>query len=193
MSVTQSPQTPATQKTKKKARKEARARANWLARWKKLYSKYHLTESDLKICDDVRQQFKLAPLPQRAWLLSKAVTEIVEGYRVQHKLAEVDAFMQERIDKAVQKWIRERTWSHVRAAKIGTKAYTARQVFYQQNKERVKKRAAELHGTNAPSIGASATALTQLYKDLPQEEMDKLQAIANEWNAMGPGDEVNLE
>ena len=101
MSVTQSPQTPATQKTKKKTRKEARARANWLARWKKLYSKYHLTESDLKICDDVRRQFKLAPLPQRARLLSKAVTEIVEGYCVQHKLAEVDAFMQERIDKAV--------------------------------------------------------------------------------------------
>ena len=101
--------------------------------------------------------------------------------------------MQERIDKAVRKWIRERTRSRVRAAKIGTKTYTARRVFYQQNKERVKKRAAELDGTNIPSIGASAIALTQLYQDLPQEEMDKLQTIANEWNAMGPGDEVNLE
>ena len=171
MSVTQSPETPATQKTKRKARKEARARANWLAHWKKLYSKYHLTESDLKICDDVRRQFKLAPLPQRTRLLSKAVTDVVEGYRVQHKLAEVDAFMQERIDKAVRKWIRERTRSRVRAAKIGTKAYTTRQVFYQQNKERVKKRAAKLDGTNIPSIGASAIALAQLYQDLPQEEM----------------------
>ena len=117
MSVTQSPQTHAT-KTKKKSRKEKRARATWLARWKKTYSKYHLTESDLKICDDVRRQFKLAPLPQRTRLLSKAVTDVVEGYRVQHKLAEVDAFMQERIDKAVRKWIRERTRSRVRAAKI---------------------------------------------------------------------------
>ena len=63
----------------------------------------------------------------------------------------------------------KKAYSKYRAAKIGTKAFTARRVFYQQNKERVKKRAAELHGTNTPSIGASATALTQLYKDLPQE------------------------
>ena len=143
MSVTQSPAA-AAQKKKKKSGREARARANWLARWKKQYSKYQLTESDVEICNNVRCQFKKVPLPQRARLLSKAITEIIEGYRVKHELEEVHAFMQERIDMVVRKWIRERTRSCVRAAKIGTKSYTARWVFYQQNKEKVKKCAAEL-------------------------------------------------
>ena len=183
------------QRKKKKQSREARARANWLSCWKKLHSKYHLTESDVKICNDVRQQFKDAPLPQRTRLLSTAITEIIEGYRVQHDLEEVDAFMQERIDRAVRKWIREKTRSRVRAAKIGTKSYNARRVFYQQNKDKVKKRAAELHREKEDSwpIGTTAKALTELYESLPKEEVDKLQTIANEWNALGPGDEAHLE
>ncbi|KAJ2930428.1 hypothetical protein H1R20_g6667, partial [Candolleomyces eurysporus] len=183
------------QRRKKKSGQEARARANWLSRWKKLNSKYRLTESDIKICNDVRQQYKDAPLPKRARLLSTTITQIIEGYRVQHNLEEVDAFMQERIDKAVRKWIRERTRSRVRAAKIGTKSYNARRVFYQQNKAKVKKRAAELHKENEDSwaIGTTAKALTELFESLPKEEVDKLQTIANEWNAMGPGNEVHLD
>ncbi|RXW12952.1 hypothetical protein EST38_g12902 [Candolleomyces aberdarensis] len=162
---------------------------------RKKKSNKELTESDLKICDDVRRQFKDAPLPQRSRLLSTAITEIIEGYRVQHNLEEVDAFMQERIDKAVRKWIREKTRSRVRAAKIGTKSYSARRVFYQQNKDKVKKCATELQkeGDGPWPIGTTAKALTQLYETLPKEEVEKLQTIANEWNAMGPGEEVHLD
>ena len=190
MAVTQPPQPSKTKKSR-----EARARSNWLSRWKKLHSKYRLTESDLKICEDARRQFKITPLPRRPQLLAKAIAEITEGYRVQHNLDEVDAFMQERIDKAVRKWIREKTRSRVKAAKIGTKSYNARRVFYQQNKEKVKQRAAELHKGNKDTwpIGATAIALTELYGSLPKDEVNKLQTIANEWNAMGPGDEVELE
>ncbi|RXW11288.1 hypothetical protein EST38_g14567, partial [Candolleomyces aberdarensis] len=185
---------------KKKSSREGRARANWLSRWKKLNSKYRLTESDVKICDDVRRQVKGAPLPQRTRLLSTAITEIIEGeiiegYRVQHNLEEVDAFMQERIDKAVRKWVREKTRSRVRAAKIGTKSYNARRVFYQQNKDKVKKCATELQkeGDGPWPIGTTAKALTELYTTLPKEEVEKLQTIANEWNTMGPGEEVHLD
>ncbi|KAJ2920768.1 hypothetical protein H1R20_g16326, partial [Candolleomyces eurysporus] len=123
------------------------------------------------------------------------VTKIIEGYCVQHNLEEVDAFMQERIDKAVRRWIRDRMRSRVRAAKIATKLYNACRVFYQQNKEKIKKRAAELQKEDKNSwlIGTTAKALTELYESLPKEEVDKLQTIANEWNAMGPGDEVQLE
>ena len=96
---------------------------------------------------------------------------------------------------AKTRWIREKTRSRVKAAKIGTKSYNARRVFYQQNKEKVKRRAAELHKGNKDTwpIGATAVALTELYGSLPKDEVDKLQTIANEWNAMGPGDEVELE
>ncbi|KAJ2920573.1 hypothetical protein H1R20_g16521, partial [Candolleomyces eurysporus] len=183
------------QRKKKRSNREAKARASWLSRWKKLNSKYRLTESDLKICNDACQRYKDAPLPLRARLLSTTVTKIIEGYRVQHNLEEVDAFMQERIDKAVRKWIGDRTRSRVRAAKIGTKSYNARRVFYQQNKEKIKKRATELkkEDKNSWSIGTTAKALTELYESLPKEEVDKLQTIVNEWNAMGPGDEVQLD
>ena len=102
--------------------------------------------------------------------------------------------MKERIDKAVRKWVRDRTRSRVKAAKMGTKSYSARRVFYQKNKERVKERAAELQKEPGSwSIGATAKALTELYEQLPKEEVEKLQTIANEWNATGPGDESLLE
>ncbi|RXW12347.1 hypothetical protein EST38_g13507 [Candolleomyces aberdarensis] len=90
---------------------------------------------------------------------------------------------------------REKTRSRVRAAKIGTKSYNARRVFYQQNKDKVKKRATELQkeGDGPWPIGTTAKALTELYTTLPKEEVEKLQTIANEWNTMGPGEEVHLD
>ena len=194
MSVTQLPAA-AAQKKKKKSSRKARARANWIAHWKKQYSKDQLTESNMEICNNVCHQFKKVPLSQRAQLLSKAITKIIKGCCVKHKLKEVNVFIQERIDKAVRKWIRERTRLRVRAAKIGTKSYTARWVFYRQNKEKVKKRAAELQKELPDSweIGITSKALTELYQSLPKEEVDRLQTVANKWNAMGPGDEVQLE
>jgi hypothetical protein len=179
----------------KKSKRDSRAKAKWSADWKKHHSKYHLTDSDLKICNDVRQQFRAAPIPQRPKLLSKAVANVVEDYCMRKGLEEVDAFMQERIDKAVRKWIREKSRSRVRAAKIGTKSYSARRVFYQQNKEKVKERAAELQKErpDAFPIDVGAQALTEFFGRLSKAEVDRLQTIANEWNAMGPGEQGNEE
>lgn len=170
-------------------------RAKWLADYRKRNSKYQLTESDLKICNNVRPQFKAAPIPQRPRILSKAVTDVIEGYRVRKGLEEVDVFIQERIDKAVRKWIREKTRPRTRAAKIGTRSYSARRVFYQQNKEKVRERAAELQKErpDAFPVQVGALALTQLYNELSKAEVDRLQTIANEWNAMGPGEQGDEE
>ena len=63
------------------------------------------------------------------------------------------------------------------------------------NKEKVKDRAAELLKETGDGwmIGTTARALTELYENLPKEEVDQLQTIANEWNHMGPGEAVQLE
>jgi hypothetical protein len=195
MSVTKSATQPSGDRKSGKKGREARARANFLRSWKKSHAKYRLTDDDVEICDNFRKQFKTIPQAQRARLISKAVTEIIEKYRIQHELDQVDAFMQERIDKAVRKWIRDRTRSRVKAAKIGTKAYNGRWVFYQQNKDEVNKRVAVLLKDRdaKEALGVRAKVTSEMYSDLPKEEQDKLQTIANEWNATGPCDEVQLE
>ena len=177
------------------SKRDRRVKAKWSADWRKHHSKYLLTDSDLKICNNVRQQFKAAPIPQRPKLLSKAVAKVVKDYRMRKGLEEVDAFMQERIDKAVHKWIREKSRSHVWAAKIGTKSYSARRVFYQQNKEKIRERAAELRKElpDAQSIQLITQALTEFYQRLSKEEVDGLQMIANEWNTGGPGEQADVE
>ena len=180
---------------KKSSSKSRRARVNWMARWKKLHSKHHLTDGDIEICNEARLKWKETPQSMRPKLLKAAITQITESYRVARDLEEVDAFVQEKIEKAVRKWIRDRTRSRTKAAKIGTKSYNARRVFYIQNKEEVKARAAELLQETGGSwpIEATAKALTEMYGRLPKEEVDQLQTIANEWNHMGPGEAVQLE
>ena len=196
MSVTKSATQPSGErKSHKKMGREARARANFLRSWKKSHAKYRLTDDDVEICNNFRKQLKGIPQAQRARLISKAVTKIIEKYCVQHKVDQVDAFMQERIDRAVRKWIRDRTRSQVKAAKIGTKAYNGRWVFYQQNKEEVNKHVAVLLKDKdaKEALGVRAKVTSKMYSDLSKEEQEKLQTIANEWNATGPSEEVQLE
>lgn len=179
----------------KKLSKKDREKAKLSAHSKKRHTKYQLTDSDLKICDDARQQFKAAPIPQRPKLLSKAVASVVEDYRERKGLEEVGAFMQERIDQAVRKWIRDKSRSRVRAAKIGTKAYSPRRVFYQQNREKIQERTAELQKERPQGyyIQLLSEACSEFYEQLSRDEVDRLQTIANEWNATGPGEQVNVE
>jgi len=180
-------------KNKKKAeglKKGAKKIRDWSARWKKANSIYQLTESDLEICNNVKAKWSETPPSARNKLLREAIKDVAKSYCKRKGKKNMDPLVQEKIDRAVRKWVRLKTRTRAKAAKIGTKGWHPRRVFYQQHKQEVADWAAELAENGRQNIGKTAKALTDLFDQLSQEEKDDLRLIAHEWNNAGPPESV---
>jgi len=176
-------------KTKKTDGQNKKAK-KWLARWKQAHSTYQLTNSDLEICNKVKEKWSTTPTFMRSKLLQEAVRDVAKAHCKRKGLKDVGSLKHEKIEKAVRKWIRLKTRNRTKAAKIGTKGWHPRRVFYHQNKQQVADRAAELAESGRQTIGQTAQALTELFCKVPQEEKDKLTIVAHEWNSTGPPEPV---
>lgn len=168
-------------------------RKSLLRRIVRSHKKYELSEADQKICREALNAWRKTPANQRMTLLSQTTKKILGLYQAQHGEA-LSHTRAKAVEHAVFIWLRQRARSRRKAAKLGTKAYNGRNVWLTQNKAEVNKKVAELktreENQGKPTVALFQLAVTEMMKELPEEERADLKVVASEWNATGPAEEV---
>ncbi|EAU83687.1 hypothetical protein CC1G_05591 [Coprinopsis cinerea okayama7 len=107
-----------------------------------------------------------------------------------------DAAMKSSIEDAVGAWFKANCRPRAKAAKIGTKARSGRDVFAHQEWKEVAKKKRELMEADQfegdRHIGFHQRAVTELWDQLPEEEKAKFRMEAVEWDNVAPPPEIQL-
>lgn len=168
-------------------------RKSLLRRAIRAHRKFQLSEADQDICRKTLLVYRKAPLSQRPALLLKATKKVLGLYQAKHGRP-ASEIIAKGAQEAVHLWMRNRTRNRRRAAKLGTKAYNARNVWLSLNKDKVPDKIEELKNLpehqGKPLVALYQLAATNLMKGMPEEELADLEIAAAEWNATGPVEEI---
>ena len=175
------------------ARRKTSGRRSLFRRMMRSHKKYQLSEADRDLCQQALKAWHKTPANKRNTLLSETTKKVLGLDQAKHGKAASDT-RAKAIRKAVFMWFRQRTKNRRKAAKLGAKAYNGRSVWLSQNKAEIDKKVAELktreENEGKPGVALFQLAVTELMKELPEEEREDLNVIASEWNATGPTEEV---
>ncbi|KAJ2920415.1 hypothetical protein H1R20_g16679, partial [Candolleomyces eurysporus] len=157
------------------------------------YKKYQLSEADKEFCREALKSWRKDPQIKHTVLLSQTTKKVLGLYQAKHWKS-ASCPRAKAIEEAVSQWFRQRVKNRRKAAKLGTKAYNGRSVWLSQNKEKINHKIAELRtreeNEGKPTVALFQLGVTELMKELPEEEQADLHVVACEWNATGPAEEV---
>ena len=146
---------------------------------------YVFSPRELEILRAKKKEIAGAPRSLRAGIISKAIQDVVVVAREIHAI--FSKSQEQKLRIATQIWFRKHAGKRTKVEKVGTKAWTDRQVYFDLNRQAIMEKAQEI-GTQLgkPSFSCLQKALSSVLEELPEEERMQLRLTAAEWNSSGP-------
>jgi hypothetical protein len=149
--------------------------------------KYTFNEAEQSILDEGRKTWASGQVKAKQ-LKVDLYTEIKTLYKAQHGKV-MEGWDKDSLRRAVERFVQVRCKQRSRAARVGTRRLTWREVLYYQRQDDVTKMKKKLAAkTGKPAFHCHQKAITMVAKSLTSAEREKLKVTASAWNLTGPPD-----